>query len=114
MSKARLRLDTWLVKQGIATDAGHAKVLIDQGVILVNGSIALTDNRMIANSDSVLLSTPARFVSRGGEKLEAALQSFAKSAHKAAMDAIDAEPVLKKHEATLKKICDDFAATGSY
>jgi 23S rRNA (cytidine1920-2'-O)/16S rRNA (cytidine1409-2'-O)-methyltransferase len=76
MSKARLRLDSWLVKQGIATDAGHAKVLIDQGLILVNGSIALTDNRMIANSDSVLLSTPARFVSRGGEKLEAALQSF--------------------------------------
>ena len=76
MSKARLRLDTWLVKQGIATDAGHAKVLIDQGLILVNGSIALTDKRMIANSDSVLLSTPARFVSRGGEKLEAALQSF--------------------------------------
>jgi 23S rRNA (cytidine1920-2'-O)/16S rRNA (cytidine1409-2'-O)-methyltransferase len=76
MSKARLRLDSWLVKQGIATDAGHAKVLIDQGLILVNGSIALTDNRMIANSDSVLLSTPARFVSRGGEKLEAALQLF--------------------------------------
>ena len=76
MSKSRLRLDTWLVKQGIATDVGHAKVLIDQGVILVNGSIALTDNRMIANSDSVLLSAPARFVSRGGEKLEAALQSF--------------------------------------
>ena len=76
MSKSRLRLDTWLVKQGIATDAGHAKVLIDQGVILVNGSIALTDNRMIANSDSVLLSTPARFVSRGGEKLESALQAF--------------------------------------
>jgi len=76
MSKARLRLDTWLVKQGIATDTGHAKVLIDQGLILVNGSIALTDNRMIANSDSVLLSTPARFVSRGGEKLESALQAF--------------------------------------
>lgn len=76
MTKARLRLDAWLVKQGIATDAAHAKVLIDQGLILVNGSIALTDNRMIANSDSVLLSTPARFVSRGGEKLEAALQSF--------------------------------------
>ena len=76
MSKARLRLDAWLVKQGIATDAAHAKTLVDQGLILVNGSIALTDNRMIANSDSVLLSTPARFVSRGGEKLEAALLSF--------------------------------------
>ena len=76
MSKARLRLDAWLVKQGIASDAAHAKTLIDQGLILVNGSIALTDNRMIANSDSVLLSTPARFVSRGGEKLEAALLAF--------------------------------------
>ncbi len=76
MSKARLRLDVWLVKQGIASDAAHAKTLIDQGLILVNGSIALTDNRMIANSDSVLLSTPARFVSRGGEKLEAALLAF--------------------------------------
>ena len=76
MSKVRLRLDTWLVKQGIATDVGNAKTLIDQGLILVNGSIALTDNRMIANSDIVLLSTPARFVSRGGEKLEAALLSF--------------------------------------
>ena len=45
---------------------------------------------------------------------EAALQSFANSQHKAALDAINAEPVLKKHEATLKQICDDFVATGSY
>ena len=65
-----------MVKQGLAPDTEHAKSLIDQGLILVNGSIALTDNRMIANSDSVLLSTPARFVSRGGEKLEAALLAF--------------------------------------
>jgi F-type H+-transporting ATPase subunit alpha len=46
--------------------------------------------------------------------LEAALQAFAKSAYKEALDAINAEPVLKKHEETLKKICDDFAATGTY
>src|SRR6202161_1152640 len=45
---------------------------------------------------------------------ETALQSFAKSSHRAALDAINAEPVLKKHEAELKKICDDFAATGAY
>jgi F-type H+-transporting ATPase subunit alpha len=45
---------------------------------------------------------------------EAALQGFAKASHKAEMDAIDAEPVLKKHEATLKKIVENFAATGSY
>ncbi len=45
---------------------------------------------------------------------EAALQTFAKSAYKDALDAINADPVLKKHEGTLKKICDDFAATGTY
>ena len=45
---------------------------------------------------------------------EAALQSFAKSSHKASLDAINAEPVLKKHEATLKAICEDFAANGTY
>ena len=45
---------------------------------------------------------------------EAALQAFAKASHKASLDAINAEPVLKKHEATLKAICEDFAANGTY
>ncbi|HYP81106.1 MAG TPA: F0F1 ATP synthase subunit alpha, partial [Steroidobacteraceae bacterium] len=45
---------------------------------------------------------------------EAAMQGFAKSSHKGDLDAIDAEPVLKKHEATLKKIVENFVATGSY
>jgi F-type H+-transporting ATPase subunit alpha len=47
-------------------------------------------------------------------EFESALQNFARSSHRAALDAINAEPVLKKHEAALKKICDDFAATGAY
>jgi F-type H+/Na+-transporting ATPase subunit alpha len=45
---------------------------------------------------------------------EAGLQAFAMSTHKVDMDAIDAEPVLKKHEATLKKIVENFVATGTY
>jgi F-type H+-transporting ATPase subunit alpha len=45
---------------------------------------------------------------------ENALQAFAKSAHQGSLDAINAEPVLKKHEATLKKIVEDFIATGTY
>jgi len=76
MSKSRVRLDAALVKTGIASDLALAQELIAQGVILVNGSIALTNNRMVANSDTVLLSVPARFVSRGGEKLEAAIVAF--------------------------------------
>ena len=39
---------------------------------------------------------------------ETALQNFAKSSHKATLDAVNAEPVLKKHEAALKAICDEF------
>ena len=34
--------------------------------------------------------------------------------HVNSLDAINAEPVLKKHEATLKAICEDFAANGTY
>jgi F-type H+-transporting ATPase subunit alpha len=45
---------------------------------------------------------------------EAALLGFAKSSHKASLDAINANPSLKVHEPTLKKICEDFAATGTY
>ena len=45
---------------------------------------------------------------------EAGLQAFAKTSYKQVVDAINAEPVLKKHEASLKKICDEFVATGTY
>ncbi len=76
MSKSRVRLDAALVKTGIASDLVLAQEMIMQGVILVNGSVALTNNRMVANSDTLFLSRPSRFVSRGGEKLEAALVAF--------------------------------------
>jgi F-type H+-transporting ATPase subunit alpha len=45
---------------------------------------------------------------------ESALQGYANSSHKASLDAINAKPVLKEHEATLKKIIEDFLANGSY
>jgi hypothetical protein len=45
---------------------------------------------------------------------EAALQGFANTSHKAALDAINAKPVLKEHEATLKRIIEDFLANGTY
>jgi F-type H+-transporting ATPase subunit alpha len=47
-------------------------------------------------------------------EFEAALQGFARSTYGASIDAINANPVLKVHESTLKKICDDFVATGAY
>ncbi|HEY4209959.1 MAG TPA: F0F1 ATP synthase subunit alpha [Steroidobacteraceae bacterium] len=45
---------------------------------------------------------------------EAALQAFANTSHRKALDDVNANPKLKDHEATLKKIVEDFLATGSY
>jgi F-type H+-transporting ATPase subunit alpha len=46
---------------------------------------------------------------------EAGLQAFAKTNSKAALDAINANPVLTpENEAALKKICEEFATTGTY
>ena len=46
---------------------------------------------------------------------EAGLQAFAKTNYKSALDAINANPVLSaENEAALKKICEEFATTGTY
>jgi F-type H+/Na+-transporting ATPase subunit alpha len=46
---------------------------------------------------------------------EAALQAFAHSNHKAVLDAINAAPKLtKENEAAMKKVIEDFVATGTY
>src|SRR6186713_1274634 len=45
---------------------------------------------------------------------EAALRGFANSSHKATVDAINADPTLKKHEAALKQVIEAFVATGTY
>ncbi len=47
-------------------------------------------------------------------EFEAALMSFARSNHGKVLEAINATPVLKEHEASLKKIVEDFVATGAY
>jgi F-type H+-transporting ATPase subunit alpha len=47
-------------------------------------------------------------------EFEAALLSFARSNHGQLLEAINAKPVLKEHEASLKKIVEDFVATGAY
>jgi F-type H+-transporting ATPase subunit alpha len=46
---------------------------------------------------------------------ETGLQAFAKTNYKQAIDAISANPVLSAdNEAALKKICEEFATTGTY
>jgi len=52
--------------------------LIDAGLVLVSGSVAGRPSRLVDAAEPVVVSgPPARFVSRGGEKLDAALDHFA-------------------------------------
>ena len=45
---------------------------------------------------------------------EASLQNFARASYRATLEAINQKPELKAHEASLKKVCEDFLATGTY
>src|ERR1017187_4108759 len=45
---------------------------------------------------------------------EASLQNFARASYRETLAAINQKPELKAHEAALKKVCEDFLATGTY
>ncbi len=63
--------------RGLADSRPRAEALIGQGLVLVSGSVALKPGRMVAAAEPIeLLGTGPRFVSRGGEKLDAALTRF--------------------------------------
>lgn len=74
---ARRRLDAELVRRGLAPSRTEASVAIDSGRVLVNGAVADKPARLVAPGDAVTVSgPPPRFVGRGGEKLETALDEF--------------------------------------
>jgi 23S rRNA (cytidine1920-2'-O)/16S rRNA (cytidine1409-2'-O)-methyltransferase len=50
--------------------------LVASGRVLVSGSVAEKSARLVGRGEPLLVETPRRFVSRGGEKLEAALDEF--------------------------------------
>ncbi len=56
----------------------QAVARIEQGQVLVSGSVADKASRLVAPAEPIeLVGPPPRFVSRGGEKLDAALTRFA-------------------------------------
>jgi 23S rRNA (cytidine1920-2'-O)/16S rRNA (cytidine1409-2'-O)-methyltransferase len=71
------------VQRGLAASRHQAVELIGRGVVLVGGTVADTPARLVAAGEPILLdSGTPRFVSRGGEKLEAALERFAVTVEK--------------------------------
>jgi predicted rRNA methylase YqxC with S4 and FtsJ domains len=74
---ARRRLDAELVRRDLTASRTEAQSLIAANRVLVNGSIADKPSRQVAPSDAVLVDgPPARFVGRGAEKLDHALDEF--------------------------------------
>ncbi len=73
----RRRLDAELVRRELTSSRTEAQHLISANRVLVNGSVADKSSRQVAPGDAVVVSgPPARFVGRGAEKLEGALEAF--------------------------------------
>jgi 23S rRNA (cytidine1920-2'-O)/16S rRNA (cytidine1409-2'-O)-methyltransferase len=72
----KIRLDLLLVERGLAESRSMAQRLVMAGQVRVNGEIVLRSAANIAYDVRLEVEPGPRFVSRGGEKLEAALQAF--------------------------------------
>lgn len=74
----RRRLDQELVRRGLVASREQAQEAVSGGRVLVGGALALKASRQVDASEAVeLVGPPRRFVGRGGDKLDAALERFA-------------------------------------
>lgn len=73
----KTRLDLLLVERGLAESRSLAQRLVMAGQVRVNGETVLRSAANVAPDVHLEVASGSRFVSRGGEKLEAALQAFA-------------------------------------
>ncbi len=84
----KIRLDQLLVTRGLAQSRTQAQALILAGRVTVAGVSAAKAGTLVAEDAAIILKDAPRFVSRGGEKLAAALDHFKVSAAgKVALDA---------------------------
>lgn len=72
----KVRLDVLLVERGLAESRSLAQRLIRTGEVLVAGQLADKPGADVAADADISLKARPRFVSRGGEKLAAALDGF--------------------------------------
>lgn len=73
----KVRLDVLLVERGLAESRAKAQALIMAGQVRVAGQTALKPATTVDASSTLTVDSGPRFVSRGGEKLDAALEAFA-------------------------------------
>ena len=66
-----------MVRRGLVLSRAEAAHAIEARLVLVNGAVADKSARLVDPADAVVLQgPPSRFVSRGGHKLDAALDEF--------------------------------------
>ena len=73
--RAKVRLDRFVVEKGWASDLKKAQAMILAGEVRVMGQPA-SSGQLITPETSIVLRPRKRFVSRGGDKLEGALQTL--------------------------------------
>jgi 23S rRNA (cytidine1920-2'-O)/16S rRNA (cytidine1409-2'-O)-methyltransferase len=73
----KARLDQLVVDRGLADSRTKAQALILAGQVLINGQKAGKAGQAVDPDSRIEVLAPPRFVSRGGVKLEAALEHFA-------------------------------------
>ncbi len=70
------RLDILVHERGMAPSREKARALIMAGQVIVNGRISDKPGTPVSEDADIVLAAAPRFVSRGGEKLAAALDDF--------------------------------------
>lgn len=73
---AKARLDTLIVERGFSESRAQAQRLVMAGQVRLCGETALKPSMLVARDVEITIEQPPRFVSRGGEKLEAAWKAF--------------------------------------
>lgn len=76
MARPRTRLDQWLVKHGYAVTRSRAQWLIEMGQVWINGRQGDKAAAVSDHDDVEVRGAGLPYVSRGGLKLERALQAF--------------------------------------
>ena len=72
----KVRLDILLVERGLAESRAKAQALIMAGQVRVADQVMLKPATSVEAESTVTVDSGPRFVSRGGEKLDAALEAF--------------------------------------
>ncbi|HWQ04223.1 MAG TPA: TlyA family RNA methyltransferase [Longilinea sp.] len=72
----KIRLDILLTERGLAESRSQAQRLVMAGQVRVAGQVADKPSDPVMENAEITVENGPRFVSRGGEKLEGALQAF--------------------------------------